>query len=245
MPRQARALSEFGYMHLIVRGIGRQIIFEEAEDYQRFLTTLERFCGETEVKLSAYCLMENHVHLLVSDPKGNVPLLMKKLGVSYSRYFNGKYKRSGHLFQDRYLSEIVEDDAYLLMVFRYILNNPQKAGICEASNYPWSSYGQYENSATFIDLTRVRSLLGGTAQYAAFIEAVNEDQCMEWERTAKDDQWAKDILHKCLNVKSGTALQQYERNKRNEALRTLKARGLTVRQIERLTGINRNIVQKA
>ena len=68
MLRQARKLSESGYMRLIVRGIGRQIMFEEAADYQRFLSSPDRFCGETKVKICAYCLMENHVHLLVCDP---------------------------------------------------------------------------------------------------------------------------------------------------------------------------------
>ena len=88
LPRQARKLSESGYMHLIVQGIGRQIMFEEAADYQRFLSSLERFCGETEVK--KLCLLPggNHVHLLVCDPKGHTPLMMKKLGVSYSQCFN-------------------------------------------------------------------------------------------------------------------------------------------------------------
>ena len=245
MPRQARALSESGYMHLIVRGIGKQILFEEEADYRRFLTVLERFSGETEVKLCAYCLMENHVHLLVCDPKGNTPLLMKKLGVSYAQYFNRKYDRSGHLLQDRYLSEAVEDDAYLLMVFRYILNNPKKAGICNARDYPWSSYAQYELPAPWMELTLVRSLLGGQAEYEAYIEATNNAQGLEFDKPRHDDLWAQDVLRKCLGVESGTALQSYERKERNESLRALKTNGLTVRQIERLTGINRNIVQKA
>ena len=168
MPRQARTLSESGYMHLIVRGIGKQIMFEEAADYRKFLALLERFCKETEVKPCAYCLMDNHVHLLVCDPNGNTPLLMKKLGVSYALYFNRKYDRSGHLLQDRYLSETVDSDAYLLMVFRYILNNPGKAGICDARNYPWNSYAQYDLPEPWMELSLVRSLLGGLSEYEAF-----------------------------------------------------------------------------
>ena len=111
-------------------------MFGEAADYQRFLSSLERFCGETEVKICAYCLMENHVHLLVCDPESHTPLIMKKPGVNYSQNFNLKYDRSGHLLQDRYKSEAIENNAYLLVVFRYILNNPRMAGICEARNYP-------------------------------------------------------------------------------------------------------------
>lgn len=244
MPRQARTLGESGYMHLIVRGIGKQIMFEEAADYRKFLALLERFCKETEVKPCAYCLMDNHVHLLVCDPNGNTPLLMKKLGVSYALYFNRKYDRSGHLLQDRYLSETVDSDAYLLMVFRYILNNPGKAGICDARNYPWNSYAQYDLPEPWMELSLVRSLLGGLSEYEAFIDTANDDQCLEYDKPRHDDAWALNIIRKCLDVESGTALQGYPREERNEALRTLKANGLTVRQIERLTGINRNIVQK-
>ena len=220
-------------------------MFEAAGDYQRFLSLLKRFCRETEVKICAYCLMGNLVHLLVRDPKGHTPLLMKKPGVSYSQYFNRKYYRSGHLLQDRYKSEAIENSTYMLVVFRYILNNPRKAGICEARNYPWSSYAHYGRPPTFMELLLVRSLLDGQAQYEAFINAVNEDLCMEYDRPRHDDSWAPDVIRKRLGVNSGTALQEYERKERNEALRKLKDEGLTVRQIERLTGINRNIVQKA
>lgn len=245
MPRQARKLSESGYMHLIVRGIGKQIMFEEEADYKRFLSVLERVCGETEVRLCAYCLMENHVHLLAKDLKNSIPLFMKKLGISYAQYFNRKYQRTGHLLQDRYLSEAVEDDEYLLTVFRYILNNPKKAGICDARNYPWNSYAQYELPSPFMDLSLIRSLLGEQAKYEAFIDAANDDMCLEFEKPEHDDRWAQEVLRKSLGVDSGTILQNYERAQRNEALQKLKTKGLTIRQIERLTGINRNIVQKA
>ena len=245
MPRQARKLSEFGYMHLIIRGIGKQIMFEEEADYERFLSVLERVCGETEVRLCAYCLMGNHVHLLVNDQKKSTPLFMKKLGISYAQYFNRKYRRNGHLLQDRYLSEPVEDDAYLLTVFRYILNNPKKAGICDARSYPWNSYAQYDLPSPFMDLSLIRSLLGEQAMYEAFIDAPNDDLCLECDRPEHDDSWALDVLRKSLGVDSGTALLSYDRKKRNDALRKLKTKGLTIRQIERLTGINRNIVQKA
>ena len=245
MPRQARRLSESGYLHLIMRGIGRQVIFEEREDYLRFLSTLVRFCEETEIKVIAWCLMENHVHLLVRDGQGRTPLMMKKLGVSYSHYFNKKYERCGHLFQDRYLSEAVDDDAYLLTAFRYILNNPKKAGICEAKDYEWSSYGQYERHAPFMELSLVRELIGDGACYAEYIGQANDDDCLEYDGPKRDDEWAKRVIEECLDGKNGIALQTLDRQSRNEALRQLKARGLTVRQIERLTGINRGVVQKS
>lgn len=243
MPRQARQKSASGYLHLIARGIGRQVLFEESEDYRRYLSLLERYSGETGVVVCAYCLMENHVHILVRDESGRTPLMMKKLGVSYSAYFNRKYDRHGHLFQDRYKSEAVEDDAYLLTVFRYILQNPKKAGICPVDRYPWSSYQHIKASDTFVDCTLIRGMLGGDRQLVAYIKAENNDTCMEYGGKWDDD-LAKEKLCAVLDGQSGTILQSMDRAARNDALRRLKQAGLSVRQIERLTGIGRNIVQR-
>lgn len=244
MPRQPRQLGETGYLHLIVRGNAKQVLFEDEQDYRFFLRILEKFCLETLVKVCAYCLMENHVHLLAHDEKQHTPLLMKKLCVTYAIYYNRRYERSGHLFQDRYLSENIGDDAYFLTAARYILNNPYKAGICEASRYPWSSYAQYDSPAPFVEVTLLHEMLGGWAQYVDFIAMPNNDLCLEYDTNRRDDAWAMDVIHKCLGVESGTALLAYERSERDEALRKLKDRGLTVRQIERLTGINRGIIQR-
>lgn len=244
MPRQPRQRSESGYLHLVVRGIGRQALFEEREDYQFFLSILERFSRETGVIVCAYCLMENHVHLLVRDNEEQAALMMKKLGVSYSQYFNRKYDRHGHLFQDRYMSEPVDDERYLLTVFRYILNNPQKAGICAAAKYEWSSYRMYGHDGALVDTTVLRTLIGDNERYTEFIAAVNEDQCLEYEAPRMDDARAKKIIQARLGVESGTALQSLSRNERNDALRQLMNAGLSIRQIERLTGISRGIVQK-
>lgn len=245
MPRRARVFSRSGYMHIIIRGVGRQILFEDNCDYRRFLATLERYCLETGVKICAYCLMENHVHLLVWDHKTSISLLMKKVGVSYSRYYNRKYERTGHLLQDRYLSEIIEGNRNFLMVFRYILRNPQKAGICKASEYPWSSYALYEKPLAFMELSQIHRLLGDQKNYEEFINETADDRFMEYETHYYDDKWAQEILCQCLNIKSGTILQTYDRKERNLAIRLLKSNGLTNRQIERLTGISRNIVQRA
>lgn len=245
MARLPRRLSNSGYMHLIERGIGKQIIFETDKDYYFYLKMLRKYSSETGVTICAYCLMDNHVHLLVHDMNVMVPEMMKKIGVCYSGYYNKKYERSGHLFQNRYLSETVEDEKYFLSVFRYILNNPVKAGICPAAKYEWSSYRQYGDSASFTDTTLLCKLLGDYTQYEAFITEENNDACLEFEPIKRDDEWAKQVIYSSLRVKSGTALQAYGRAERDKALRVLKEKGLTIRQIERLTGINRGAIQRA
>ena len=245
MPRKARTKSISGYTHIIVRGIGRQILFEEEKDYEHYLERLERYCLETEVKVCAYCLMENHVHILVHGELSSIILLMKKLGVSYSGYYNKKYDRIGHLFQDRYRSEPVEEEKYFLTVFRYILKNPEKAGICAASDYPWSSYRHYEKPPAFMDLSVIWGLLGDRKQFRKYIGIESQDKCLEYVDIKHDDEWAKQELKKCLGISDGTKLQSLEKKERNAALVKLKRAGLTIRQIERHTGIGRNIVQKA
>lgn len=245
MPRHARTLSDSGYLHVIVRGNGKQVLFEEAKDYQYFLKILRRFSQETEVTVCAYCLMENHVHLLVKDVKGQVALMMKKLGVSYSYYFNHKYDRTGHLFQDRFRSEAVEDDAYLLTVFRYILKNPEKAGICPARNYAWSSYHAYGDPSAFARPALLEEMIGGKEDYEAFMTIDDDAECLEFEPTIHDDEWALRVIRKQLGDQGGTRLQHCSREERNKALQNLKRAGLTIRQIERLTGIPKGIIARA
>ena len=244
MARQARKKSFTGYLHVIVRGIGKQILFEEKADYGYYLSLLKKYAEETGVNVCAYCLMENHVHLLVHDKGNELTRFMKKIGICYALYYNNKYDRTGHLFQDRFMSEPVETQEYLLTVFRYILNNPAKAGICPASEYLWSSYRNYDSVESFVDTTMLRQLIGDWEQYAGFIATQNHDQCMEFMSHKKDENWAKDVLRATLDVESGTVIQSYEKTRRNEALRKLKEAGLSCRQIERLTGIGRSIVQR-
>ena len=245
MPRQPRQLSDSGYQHLILRGIGKQVLFEDREDRLYFLSRLQHYCVETGVSVLAYCLMENHVHLLVCDKKQQTPLLMKKLGVSYSGYFNRKYERSGHLFQDRYRSEAIEDERGLLTVFRYILNNPQKAGLGKASAYEWSSYGEYGDPEAFTETQLLCELIGDRAEYDAYPAEGNEDLCMEATPSRRNDELAGEIIRQILGGRSGTSLQSMERPERDAVLRKLKAKGLSIRQLERLTGINRGAIQRA
>lgn len=137
MPRLPRNSSEF--LHVVIRGAGQQVLFEDDQDRRYFLGRLARYRKDVEVAILAYCLMDNHVHLLVRDAEENVSLLMQKLEISYAGYYNRKYDRSGHLFQGRYCSQAVADERHLISAFRYILQNPEKAGICPAAAYRWSS----------------------------------------------------------------------------------------------------------
>ena len=119
-----------------------------------------------------------------------------------------------------------------------------KAGICRASVYPWSSYGEFYKVNSFVDTSWLKEMLDEQYTYKDFMELSVYDDCMEFEKD-KSDQYAKQVIKHFLHIDSGTMLQSYSRSKRDEALRILKAKGLSTRQIARLTGIGRGIVQKA
>ena len=232
-------------MHIISRGIGKQFLFEDSQDYRKYCKLLQRFCEETGVKICAFCLMNNHVHLLTHSENGAVSLFMQKLGISYADYFNKKHEHVGHVFQNRYRSEPIENERYLLTVFRYILQNPQKAGICKAGDYVWSSYRLYDNPPDFMDLSLIHDLIGDFSMYKKYIEAENNDKCLECIDNIRTDKWAINEICKCLNVKSGLDIQSFDKDKKNKALKALKKRGLSIRQIERLTGITKSVIQRA
>lgn len=245
MPRTVRKSSEFGYYHLIARGNGSQVLFTDDADRFFYLSLLQESAAEFQITVCAYCLMSNHIHLLVFDKGPAHSSFMRKIDSSYAAYFNQKYQRSGHLFQDRYKSEAVEDETYLLTVFRYILNNPQKAGICPAADYKWSSYRLYGKKDPFVDTSAVEDLIGSPENYIAYIAAKNDDECMEFESEKHDDEWALSVIRKQLGVRNGIELQSWPVEKRRGAFRLLKKQGIRIRQIERLTGINRGEIQRA
>ena len=109
----------------MIRGINQQNIFSVDEDYEKFIAILAKYHKKSEYEIYAYCLMGNHVHLLIKEGREALPHAMKRIGTSYVSWYNWQYNRKGHLFQDRYKSEPVEDDVYFLTVLRYIHQNPQ------------------------------------------------------------------------------------------------------------------------
>ena len=108
MPRRAREKSNSGIYHIMLRGANRQEIFHEDEDNLRFLVILDKYSRQSEAKVYGWCLMDNHVHILLREGLEELSLTMKRVGVSFVWYYNNKYETTGHLFQDRFKSEKVE-----------------------------------------------------------------------------------------------------------------------------------------
>jgi hypothetical protein len=200
--------------------------------------------------------MDNHAHILLKEGSKKISNLMHRLGASYAYYFNWKYVRVGHVFQNRFKSENIEDDIYLKTVIRYIHQNPVKAGMVKrAEEYHWSSCKGYYDGKGLSGITSTGVILGMFSEkeeesikaLQQFTEAENEDNCLEdLEATALSDSQARGVIQRVLNHKPVKILQEMSKADRDTVLRNLKEiEGLSIRQISRLTGESFNIVKRA
>jgi len=130
--------------HITSRGNERRKIFRDKADRMKFLVLLRDYHDRYGILIHAYVLMDNHYHLILETPKGNLLKIMHGVNGGYTNYFNRKYKRVGHLFQGRYRAILVEKDRYLFPLSRYVHLNPVRAGLVKKpEGYPWSSYKGY------------------------------------------------------------------------------------------------------
>lgn len=146
MPRPPRLLdTSGGTYHICCRGNNKSAIFLEEQDFIYFEKIIANLKKTHPFLLYNYCWMTNHTHMLLSpDQKTHLPDLMQRINQTYARYFNKKYGRSGHFWQGRYYSRLVDSDAYLIACAHYIERNPVDAGIFTAAqDYRWSSYRHY------------------------------------------------------------------------------------------------------
>ena len=139
-----------GFLHIYNRGVGGQNIFNEKDDYEYYLEKLKRVQEEKNITTLAYCLMPNHIHLLLHQVgEEGISPFVSSLHTSYAKIFNGKYGHFGHLFQGRFKQVIIQRDEHLQYLVVYIHLNPVEAGlVAHPKNYPWSSWKAYARGAT-------------------------------------------------------------------------------------------------
>jgi putative transposase len=234
-----------------MRGQNRQIIFEDDEDREKFLQTLKNCKTKSGYKIYGYCLMGNHIHILLHELDEKLGIIMRRIGASYVYWYNWKYKRCGHLFQDRYKSETVDTNEYFLAVLRYIHQNPVKASLVKKMlYYRWSSYNEYINDNGITDIDFALGILNKDKRKAIldFINYHNEyngGKCLEIEESCRlTDEEAKEIIKKKCCISSSLQLKDFKKEERNRCIKEIKGEGLSTRQIERLTGISRSIILK-
>ena len=179
MSRRPRVFAPGLLYHVIVRGNQRRKTFRCDDDYKAYLDRLEKYRAKHHVRIYAYCLMPNHVHLLVET--GSIPLakFMQGLQQSYTQHFNRSYRKVGHLFQGRYKAIICDRDKYLLALVRYIHLNPVRAKLAaRPERYAYSGHNSYltNGTAKIVEVTPTLKLLGGKNAYERFVlEAIGEN----------------------------------------------------------------------
>lgn len=245
----------------MMRGINHQNIFEDAEDNYQFINTLDRMrvrydddgnpCGSS-CTYYAYCLMNNHFHLLIREREESVGETVKRIASSYVYYYNRKYLRDGHLFKERFRSEPVNDMAYFVTLLRYIHQNPVKAGIVEhVKDYEYSSWGEYDGTVEPVFQlcdtgTVLRRVPFDDLEAMVNEPLADEVNCLDMDdpsrsRPSDDQVWA--YIKDKTGVTNSSAFQRLNDDIRRAVLKNLKEIGASHRQLARLTGIGRGVIQ--
>ncbi len=253
MPRKPRILSSTGIYHIILRSVNQHIIFEEDTDYQKFLFILSDCKEKYDNDIYAYCLMDNHIHLLIYLPCDKLSSFFQSLGSRFVRWYNNKYSRSGHLFQERFHSSAIESNDAFLSALIYIHNNPVKANMCRyASEYRWSSIGAfYGEENSLVSLSSAYNIAGSKdslLQY--FAKETDSPESALFDKDHREvnhfltDEKALDIFKSVTHLTSTSDVYSLEKVKRNEYVRTLREEGLTVKQIARVMDISGTTVKR-
>ncbi|MGD0855674.1 MAG: transposase [Dehalococcoidia bacterium] len=213
----------------------RQEIFHDDEDNIRLLETLDRYREKNKVKVYGWCLMGNHAHLLIEEGNEDISITIKRINISYAWFYNWKYNTIGHLFQDRYRSENIEDNQYIMTVIRYIHQNPVKAGILKkAGEWKWSSYQGYCGNPCYpqglLDPEFILRMISDNKEKAIkpfieYHEQANEDKCLdEITRNNLTDKEAREEIKKYSGYEI-TQIKGLPREQRNKALKRVKPYG--------------------
>lgn len=236
MPRKPRTISTSKVYHCMLRGINKQEIFFDSQDYLKFIKEISNTKKFFQYKLYSYVLMPNHIHLEIKDENEKLSQIMQSIQLRYSLYFNKKYKRTGHLFENRFKSKTVEVEIYKLNLVRYIHQNPVKAGISEIDRYRWSSYNEYvQKNLKEMELTDVSEILEMFSKdpekaKEQFILFNNEEQkfynskdLLEYEmRNNLTDEEVIYFIKENLKINNIQEIQNYNSKARNKIINDIK-----------------------
>lgn len=182
MGRSTRADHTGGIFHVIARGNNKEFIFQDDSDKRYFIKIFQKSCETMGCRVYGYVLMDNHYHFLIQTMDKKMQEVMHRINNTYSKYFNLKYERVGHVFQERYKSSIIQDEYYMYNVLKYIHQNPVEAGLCKKiQDYAWSSDKYYRRQIVgFVDTSLILNMLSSDLndayrKYVNFIDKYNDE----------------------------------------------------------------------
>ena len=198
MPRFPRNYLKTSFFHVITQGINKSYIFDKPEDIKYYIKIMYKLLKEHNIKIIAYCVMNNHVHMLIkTNYLSELSKYMQRLNTTFGKYYNKKYNRVGYVFRDRYKSEGIYSEEHLNNCIQYIYNNPVKAGIClKPSDYPYSNYKQMKfdglkkaDKYIFIDIQEDNEIICNNA-----IEMFLKENKMDLDELKKDKIRLKELI---------------------------------------------------
>jgi REP element-mobilizing transposase RayT len=217
------------------------------EDRGTFLEKLLKV-KENNFSLYGYCLMNNHIHLIIKEGE-ELGRSIKRLTVGYALWHNNKYGRTGHLFQNRFLSEIIDSESYFLTLLRYIHHNPLKAGIVtNIKDYKWSSYNEclasYTYNSKLLDTGIIKFYFINCIDFENYMNEVSNKEYEEKEQKQKvSDTALKYMIAELTDVDKLKKLPDQERNILIKEI--YNRTGISVRRLEKLIGISKNKIERA
>ncbi len=255
LPRQPRKRSYSHVYHCMLRGVNKQDIFFEEKDYLKFQEMIKKTQEKYLYSLYAYVLMPNHIHLEIKDENEKLSQIIHCMATGYANYFNKKYQRVGHVFENRFVSKNVESSKYLLNLVRYIHQNPLKAGISPMENYKWSSYLEYfSDKKKIVESQEVLSIFLEEKRKGSFLEFnqkilkfKSSTEFLEYEmKNRMTDEEVIYFIKKKLGLRNIQEIQNYNVEHRNALIGIIgKMEGTTRKQIARVTGIALSVIDKA
>ena len=256
MARKPRVRARSGVYHVLMQGVRHRDIYIDDEDYRTFVEILERLQKskdgeERYFTVYAYCLLPDHFHLLLKEETDTVSVTMGRIAAAYAHYFNDKYDRDGAIYRARFASEPVENEERWNTVLRYVSQSPERMKVWDAEHYPYSSWHEYageeselpricEVPAGYQQLSKeemVRLLSAPVPRQAACLGPRTEEM-----RRPKDDQ----VLAILYDMTKTASMMEFLGLTRAEQLKTLadlRKKGASIRQLEKLTGIGRGVIQ--
>ena len=245
MARKPRTQSKTGIHHIMLRGINKQKIFYDKEDSYKFLKILSQTKEKLDFDIFAYCIMNNHVHLLIKEKENTIGQIIGIIASKFATWYNTKYERVGYLFQDRFKSEAVETNEYLLTVIRYIHQNPVKAELCKkVEEYEFSSYNEYLSTPFLINKEFVFECTN-MQSFLALHTSTNDDVCLEINENINvriTDEKAQIIFQKQTGCKNESEFLRLSESQKQKQIHKLHELGLSIRQICLVAGQTKHYV---
>ncbi|MDD2236786.1 MAG: transposase [Kiritimatiellae bacterium] len=241
MARKPRVLLAGGIYHITSRGNDRRLIFKTDDDRRRFLERLSESAQTYEVRIYLYCLMGNHIHLLLETPHPNLDRFMGSLLTGYTVYFNLRHNRAGHLMQGRYNAQLVQGTEYLLKLSRYIHLNPvhikEWAGkplperLAHLRRYPWSSFPEYAGTAKPCGFLSTEPILGLMVQFGRGRETTRYRKYIETGLAQSDEEFTNLMGEKGVAIGSSAFIGEVKELHRQAAEERNRPEDVSIRQL--------------